>query len=89
MILNSPIINITATSTIFSISTLSDGTYFWSVQVRDSNNWGVRSSVWSFTIDTSPTSTSSTVTSESSISSDLRTSITSSNCNYKYNGSCC
>ncbi|MHA1983646.1 MAG: hypothetical protein ACW967_04765 [Candidatus Hodarchaeales archaeon] len=82
--LNSPIVNITTFSTSFSFTTLEDDTYFWSVQAIDSNNWGARSPVWSFTIDTSPPPTSNstpTSTSESPTSSVVSSRSDSSSIN--------
>jgi len=42
-------------STYTTLSSLSDGTYYWRVRAKDNlGNWGGWSSGWSFTIDTQP-----------------------------------
>ncbi|MHA2250338.1 MAG: Ig-like domain-containing protein [Candidatus Kariarchaeaceae archaeon] len=53
--LTSPIIDTSTTTSSYTPSTLSDGTYYWRVQAEDSvGNLGPWTSIWSFTIDATP-----------------------------------
>ncbi|MFX1533998.1 MAG: S8 family serine peptidase, partial [Promethearchaeota archaeon] len=52
---SSPVVDTTTSSTSYTTPTLTDNTYYWRVRARDAvGNWGAWSSIWSFTIDTTP-----------------------------------